>query len=67
MTSEEQLSPWLCHVCDRTFHDIESTVCSICYKTTCSDHLQRIARFNPNTGLYELQPVCLFCAGIGQE
>jgi len=67
MTRENQFSPWICHVCDRTFQDIESTACSICYKTTCAAHLRHVAHFNPESDLYELRPICLHCAVTGSS
>jgi len=57
---ESSCSPWICHVCNLKSTG-ESTACSVCYMTTCSRHLQHITSYNRDTGLYELQPVCVNC------
>jgi len=54
-------SPWMCHICDVTSHS-ESTACSVCFKTTCLQHLRHVTVLNRESGLFELQPVCLNCA-----
>jgi hypothetical protein len=53
-------SPWLCHVCNRKSSG-ESTACSVCYMTTCFQHLKHRTVLNRESGLYELQPVCVSC------
>ncbi|PLY01732.1 MAG: hypothetical protein C0624_09875 [Desulfuromonas sp.] len=60
MNEQPEPSPWMCHICDVTSTS-ESTVCSICFKTTCGLHLKHITVLNKESGLYELQPVCLHC------
>jgi hypothetical protein len=61
MVTEGVGGPWICHVCD--FKSVgESKVCSSCYKTTCDTHLRHVTVYNPGSGLYELQPICLNCA-----
>jgi len=54
-------SAWICHVCDGKGHG-ESTACALCYQVTCSTHLTHRSTFNPQSGLFELQPVCVACA-----
>jgi len=61
---EETYSPWICHICNFQART-PSRVCGLCYMTTCTTHLQTLSRFNPETGLYELLPVCLSCATLG--
>ena len=53
-------SPWLCHVCESKGKG-ESQSCSLCYMTTCAEHLRKVSMFNPETGLYEILPICLDC------
>jgi hypothetical protein len=60
MMDPEQ-SPWICHVCDKKSTG-ESSVCSICYRTTCTAHLKRAPLFNKERGLYEINWLCVFCA-----
>ncbi len=62
MMDESGRSPWLCHVCNYTSSTTESIACSLCYKTTCSVHLKHVTAYNAESGLYELQPVCIHCA-----
>ncbi len=56
-------SPWICHVCDHKSQTGEGVACTVCYKTTCGLHLKHVSAYNPASGLYELQPVCIFCVG----
>jgi len=65
MPDSSENTPWICHICDRKFKGGESTACSVCYKTTCSSHLKHVAIFNRESGLYEMRPVCLYCAATG--
>lgn len=58
-------SPWLCHVCDLKSTG-ESTACSVCYRTTCSAHLQTSSAYNSETGLYEIVRICVACALTGE-
>lgn len=60
MSAEEKNIPWMCHVCDRTGTG-ESVACAVCYKTTCKAHLSYRSLFNKESGLYEIQPVCVYC------
>jgi len=62
-TDGPRSSPWICHVCGHKSHTGEGVACSVCYKITCALHLQHKSSFNPASGLYELQPICLLCAG----
>lgn len=55
-------SPWICHVCDYKASCGEGIACAVCYKTTCGAHLKKTPRFNADSGLFELQPVCVVCA-----
>ncbi len=61
MTNDIESTPWICHVCDYRSSTTESVACSVCYKTTCTAHLQHKSAFNAESGLYELQPVCIYC------
>lgn len=61
MSSDSGDGPWICHVCDFKSTG-KSRACSVCYKTTCDTHLRHVTVYNPENGLYELQPVCLHCA-----
>jgi hypothetical protein len=61
MVSDSGGGPWLCHVCDVKSVG-ESRTCAACYKTTCDKHLRHVTAYNPKSGLYELQPICLNCA-----
>ena len=63
MSIAESGSPWICHVCDFKSTGTESRACSVCYKTTCATHLKKVPTYNPESGLFEIQPVCVFCAG----
>ena len=60
-------SPWICHVCDYKATTGSGTACSLCYKTTCAAHLRRSPSLNPQTGLFELTPVCICCATLGRD
>lgn len=60
MMSSEEKSPWICHVCDRRFTDGVAEACSVCYKTTCSQHLKKIP-VEQDSGLLILEPVCVQC------
>ena len=35
MTSEKEIVPWTCHVCDREFNAGSGGLCSKCHKATC--------------------------------
>ncbi len=54
-------SPWMCHVCDYTSNDTEPVACAFCYKVTCAVHLAHKTVKNEETGLFELQPICVEC------
>lgn len=54
-------NPWICHICGATSNG-ESTACSVCYKTTCAAHLKRTLLRNEESGLYDIAPVCVYCA-----
>lgn len=58
---ENDPGPWICHVCDGKFTG-PSIACAHCFKVTCARHLRHVPVRNRETGLYELQPVCLACA-----
>lgn len=60
MSSGQEKSPWICHVCDYT-DTTESVACSVCYKVTCANHLVHKTLLNEETGLYEIRPVCVEC------
>lgn len=62
MSEKPENSPWLCHVCDYKSRGEGSTACSVCFKTTCSTHLKLSTVFNAETGLYEIQPICVLCS-----
>ena len=62
---EPDNTPWLCHVCDLKSTG-ESTACSVCYRTTCSAHLQTRSVYNRDTGLYGLARVCVACVLSGE-
>jgi len=64
IAGDEGGSLWICHICDATGRG-ESRACAVCYKTTCALHLQTRSFYNEQSGLYELQPVCLWCATTG--
>jgi len=59
-SDDQSNSPWICHVCNLKSSG-ESSACSVCYMTTCSRHLKYKTVLNRETGLYELQPVCVEC------
>ncbi len=61
MTDDNERVPWMCHVCDYRSSSTASVACSVCYKTTCAVHLKHVQVFNAESGLYELQPVCIHC------
>lgn len=65
MSEDSEHSAWLCHVCDYKSQGGQSVACSVCFKTTCSTHLQHVPVFNEETGLYEIRPVCVLCAAQG--
>lgn len=58
---DEGGNQWICHVCDMKARG-ECRACERCYKTTCSSHLRSVPVYNPESGLYEMQQLCLFCA-----
>ena len=64
MCDAPEKSPWICHVCD-VKSTSESVACSLCYKTTCAAHLTHKSAYNEETGLYEINPVCVVCAAEG--
>jgi hypothetical protein len=59
--SDPHHSPWICHICD-TKSTSESVACSVCYRVTCHLHLTHVTELNRESGLYELNPICLDCA-----
>jgi len=65
MTESGENTPWMCHICDYKSTGGESTACSVCYKTTCMQHLKHVSVYNSESGLYELRPICLYCATMG--
>jgi len=65
LPGEEGESFWICHICDATGRG-ESRACSVCYKTTCAQHLRTLPFYSEQSGLYEMQPVCLHCAAKNQ-
>jgi len=58
---EQQKSAWMCHVCDLTSDKSEPIACAFCYKVTCALHLAHKTVLNKESGLYELQPICVEC------
>ena len=54
-------SPWICHVCDYTSKTEESKTCSLCFRVTCSLHLQKVQVYNEQSGLYEPAEICIYC------
>lgn len=66
MTSEETNFPWMCHVCDYSSNVGEGLVCSECFKITCNQHMTIVSVLNPESGLYELNPICVECQFIKQ-
>ncbi|PLX99010.1 MAG: hypothetical protein C0623_10555 [Desulfuromonas sp.] len=60
-SNDPEKSPWICHVCDYTSTDTEPVACAFCYKVTCATHLAHKTMLNKETGLYELQPICVEC------
>ena len=61
MDQEPTKTPWICHVCDAKGSG-ESLTCCNCFKVTCAKHLKHVTSLNPETGLYQLMPICLDCA-----
>lgn len=61
MSESPDRGPWICHICD-TKGNGESLTCSHCYKVACPQHIKHVTSYNPDTGLYQLMPVCLDCA-----
>ena len=61
MDGDSEGGYWLCHVCELKSIG-KSRVCAACFKTTCDKHLRHVTAYNPASGLYELQPICLHCA-----
>ncbi|NOY13398.1 MAG: hypothetical protein GXP51_06880 [Deltaproteobacteria bacterium] len=61
MSNEEQNSRWICHICDYSSTIGEGQACSQCYKIACPEHMTVSTVYNPATGLYELQAVCVEC------
>jgi hypothetical protein len=59
---EDSATTWICHICDFTSSSSESRACSLCYKVACSMHLKNVTKFNAESGLFELQPICALCA-----
>ena len=55
-------SPWMCHVCDYTSDSTEPIACALCYKIACSSHIVHKTVLNEESGLYELQPICVDCS-----
>jgi len=53
-------TPWICHVCGKSSRG-ESSVCEICFRTTCQKHLRRSSIYNKESGLYEFTAVCIEC------
>lgn len=64
MTADK--SPWMCHVCDYRSTVGEGLVCSRCYKITCAQHITTSSVLNEQSGLYELQPICVACQFLGR-
>jgi len=61
MDSDNLQSAWICHVCDYSSNVGEGQTCSECYKITCNQHVTITSVLNPESGLYELKPVCVEC------
>lgn len=61
MNQDTSKSPWVCHVCDAKGIG-ESLTCCHCFMVTCAKHLKHVTSYNPDTGLYQLMPICLDCA-----
>jgi len=61
MSTENDQSAWMCHVCNYSSSIGEGRACSECYKITCSKHLTITSVLDPETGLYQLLPVCVEC------
>lgn len=61
MSSDSENSPWMCHICGHSSRLGEGVACSQCYKITCPIHLLTTTVFNPASGLFELQQICVEC------
>lgn len=57
----EESSPWLCHICDYRSNISEGLTCAECYKICCRQHVTVATVLNPQSGLYELQQICIEC------
>lgn len=57
----EEVSPWICHVCERTFTTSEGVVCSACFTLSCRSHMITATVLNRKSGLYELVQICTDC------
>lgn len=62
MNGEPQKSPWICHICDYKSSSSASRTCSLCYRVACTTHLQKVSRYDEESGLYQLIEVCVACA-----
>lgn len=61
MSSEDNQTAWMCHVCDYRSNVGDGQACSECYKITCPNHLTMKTVLDPESGLYHLKPVCIEC------
>ncbi len=57
----EENSRWLCHVCGYSSDIGTGQACAECYKICCRQHLTVTGVYNPESGLYELQQICVEC------
>lgn len=60
-TRDPESSPWICHVCGKTFTG-ESMVCSLCFRTTCPEHLCKAASLGGNSSDNESEWLCAECS-----
>lgn len=61
MSDEYEVSPWMCHICNKTSSTTESRACERCYKIACEHHMHTKAFLNRESGLWELKQVCTLC------
>ena len=61
MTSEKEIIPWICHVCDREFNIDSGGLCSECHKATCLNCLGLRIFFGKWKKEKIENAVCLYC------
>ncbi len=67
MNENQQISPWICHVCGGKFSNEPAVACSSCYKIACRPHMENVLVKNPEFGQLEMKLICSACSEAADE